>query len=367
MLLDKYQCGLCRGPLREFDAEHLVCRSCNEPVSVHDGIIDFVRGRFDTILDAEHYDETHSIDDNRIDQNYREMKHTAGDRWPVTLGSVMEVGCGTGLFSQALITSGETRDLVLTDVSVAMLSTCRNRLGRDDLLSRVPLSFATYSSQENCLRDAVFDTCAGTSVLHHIPDVRGFLAEVFRILKPGGRAFFMEPNLRFHRAMMHTLADILAQLFARAPAYSLDRQKLLNLLAEGRRGMLHHGDIGFLSTLEDKHMFVAEEFEEMGLELGYASASALPRGMHPTGAAIVSSLCGQLEIGDTVRREVIELLPAYCSTSGTCRRDSCCGWRKDSGRNSVSSTPRRRTRMLIFRRIIRPTSPAAWRRGGRLA
>jgi ubiquinone/menaquinone biosynthesis C-methylase UbiE len=215
ILLDKYQCGVCRGPFRQFGTERLECQSCDESVVVHDGIIDFVHGRFDTILDAEHYDETHSIDDNRIDQNYREMKRTAGERWPLSLGSVMEVGCGTGLFSQALITNGESRDLVLTDVSVAMLNTCRTRLERYDLLPRVPLSFATYSSQENCFRDSVFDTCAGTSVLHHIPDVRGFLAEVFRVLKPGGRAFFMEPNLRFHRAMMHTLADILARLFAR--------------------------------------------------------------------------------------------------------------------------------------------------------
>jgi ubiquinone/menaquinone biosynthesis C-methylase UbiE len=313
ILLDKFQCGSCRGPLTAGDVSQLVCRACGESIALIDGVIDFVRGRFDTILDAEHYDETHHIDDSRIDQNYIEMKWAAGDRWPASLGSVLEVGCGTGLFSRALITSGETQDLVLTDVSVAMLKSCHQRLEHDDLLARVPVSFATYSSQEDCLRDAVFDTCAGTSVLHHIPDVRGFLAEVFRILKPGGRAFFMEPNLRFNRALMHTLADVLALLFARDPEFSLDRQKLVNLLAEGRRGMLHQGDIRFLSSLEDKHMFVAEEFEQLGQELGYATALALPRGVHQNGAAIIGSLCAQLDIAPNVRQEVIELLPAYSS------------------------------------------------------
>lgn len=311
MLLDKYHCPLCRGALRPFSADYLVCQSCNEPVSVQDGVLDFVRGRFDTILDAEHYDETHRITDARVDRNYQAMKRFAGERWPAGLGSVLEVGCGTGLLSRALIGHGDARDIVLTDVSVGMLTTCRDQLAQRGLLGSVPVSFATYSSAENCFRDAVFDTCAGTSVLHHIPDVRGFLAAVFRCLKPGGRVFFMEPNLRFHRALMQTLADVMAQLLARDDAFSADRQKLVNILAEGRRAMLHQGDIAYLSDLEDKHMFIAEDFEQMGMELGFASAAALPCGNHPTGIAIVASLCGQLGIGDTVRKEVLELLPAY--------------------------------------------------------
>jgi hypothetical protein len=142
-------------------------------------------------------------------------------------------------------------------------------------------------------------------------DVRGFLAAVFRMLKPGGRAFFMEPNLRFHRALMLTLADILAQLQTRADGFSQDRQKLHNVLAEARRLMLHQGDPAFLAGLVDKHMFEADAFEQMGLELGFETVEALPTLTHPTGIGVISTLCQQLGVGDEVRREVMKVMPAF--------------------------------------------------------
>ena len=39
--------------------------------------------------------------------------------------SVLEIGCGTGLFSRGLAARGEARSAVLTDVSVGMLRLCR--------------------------------------------------------------------------------------------------------------------------------------------------------------------------------------------------------------------------------------------------
>lgn len=313
ILLDRFHCPKCRGRLQPITDEHLACTACKQTVPIRAGVLNFVGGRAGTKLDAEEYDEIHRIDDTRVDRKLAAMQVHAGDRWPVTLGSVLEVGCGTGLFSRAMLEQGLAKDAVLTDVSLAMLSVCREGLERRGLLGRAPVTFATYSGTENAFRDAVFDTCAGTSVLHHILDVRAFLVEVFRVLKPGGRAFFMEPNLRFHRALMQTLADVLAQLHARGEGFSHDRQKLQNVLAEARRVILHQGDLNFLASLEDKHMFEAETFERMGLELGFATAEALPTAPQPTGTGIIATLCGQLGVGEAVRRDVMKLMPAYAS------------------------------------------------------
>ncbi len=309
--LDKLHCPSCRGTLRAFSPDYLVCQDCNEPVPVRDGVVDFVGGRFDTMLDPAHYDALQHIDDGRSEQKFQAMQRFAGERWPLAFGSVLEVGCGTGLFSRALIANGTARDAVLTDASAVMLAACRNHLDRLGLSARMPIVFATYTGQENAFRDAVFDTCAGTSVLHHMTDVRGFLGDLFRMLKPGGRAFFMEPNLRFHRALMHTLADILAQLQTRQDGFSQDRQKLHNVLSEARRMMLHQGDLAFLATLEDKHMFEADAFEQTGLELGFETVEALPTLTHPTGIGVISTLCHQLGVSDELRREVMKLMPAF--------------------------------------------------------
>jgi SAM-dependent methyltransferase len=42
--------------------------------------------------------------------------------------------------------------------------------------------------------DSTFDAVYGSSVLHHL-DLDRALREVFRVLRPGGRAAFAEPNL----------------------------------------------------------------------------------------------------------------------------------------------------------------------------
>jgi ubiquinone/menaquinone biosynthesis C-methylase UbiE len=77
---------------------------------------------------------------------------------------------------------------VLTDVSPEMLRICRTHLTRLGLASALPVRFATYSAHEACFCDEAFDSCIGTSVVHHITDVRAFLTDVWRILRPGGRA-----------------------------------------------------------------------------------------------------------------------------------------------------------------------------------
>ncbi len=313
MLLDRLQCPACGASLRAVGSEALRCNRCDAGVPVQDGIIDFVQGRLGTILSHEAYDAEHAIDPGRVEQHYREIRDAAGDRWPATLGTTLEVGCGTGLLSRALLGHGDVGALLLTDVSTGMLATCRTALQAGGLVGHVPLLFATHSGEEAAFREGGFDTCAGTSVLHHILDVPGFLQRVFRLLRPGGRAFFLEPNARYHRAVMQALADVVAQLMARDPAPSPGRQKLFNLLASTRRAMMHQGDLPYLAGLEDKHVFVAEEIERTGRAAGFAVAEALPTGLFRSGASMVSSLCAQLDLSEALRDQVVGMMPAHAA------------------------------------------------------
>jgi 2-polyprenyl-3-methyl-5-hydroxy-6-metoxy-1,4-benzoquinol methylase len=298
------------GSLRKAPQIGLICAACGEIIPLIDGIADFVRSRHDTVLDVESYDHDHGVSDAASDLYYDRIRDLAGERWPVSLGAVLEIGCGTGLFSRALLNRAEAQDVLLTDVSVPMLRSCRRNLQRLGLLEDRPVGFASYSSHEACLRDAVFDTCIGTSALHHIPDVRSFLAAICHSLKPEGCAFFLEPNQRHYRALGQALADAIVLLYARDPSFIADSQLVLNLLAEWRRQLLHQGDIAFLSQLEDKHFFLAEEFEDMASEVGFATAEMLPFGPEPTGLATVISLCNQIGTTATFRDTLAELLLA---------------------------------------------------------
>ncbi|WP_405102617.1 class I SAM-dependent methyltransferase [Micromonospora sp. NBC_01412] len=92
---------------------------------------------------------------------------------------ILDAGCGSGPLSAELRAKGA----VVTgfDVSAAMVDLARQRLGEDADLHvadlSAPLPFA----------DAEFDDVVASLVLHYLEDWSGPLAELRRVLKPGGR------------------------------------------------------------------------------------------------------------------------------------------------------------------------------------
>lgn len=320
LLTTKFRCPECGGAFETGVGQALVCASCGSRVPVIDGIADFVRGRFDTALDVESYEHDHGIDETQADSMYDLIRDVAGSRWPDDLGSVVEIGCGTGLYSRGLLTHHGDGEIVLTDVSVGMLRACRQNLDRRGLLSERSVAFTTYSSHEACVRDAAFDSCVGTSVLHHIPDVAAFLTDIARWLRPGGRAFFLEPSRRFFQALALSLADIAVLLMPAHEDNQAALQPLFNWLGYERRDCLHHNDIEFLSTLEDKHKFTPEQVVRLGAEAGFTTSEAIPFAPDPTGVATARGLMREIGLDasliDVVTRMMAAIGPRYMSLLG---------------------------------------------------
>jgi ubiquinone/menaquinone biosynthesis C-methylase UbiE len=306
-----FQCPACAGRLASGAAE-VVCKSCSGRSAVIDNnIVDFVGGRFDTALDPHQYDAEHGINDERSAADYRQIRRLLGKRWPASLGSMLEIGCGTGAISRAVLGNGDVKDAVLTDVSVDMLRICRTHLERVGVAARLPLTFATYSTNERCFRDASFDSCIGIQVLHHLPNYEAFLEDMFRFLKPGGVAFFAEPALRFHLALAAAAAEVIAWQMSRDPTPSRDRQFLHNWISEQRRGTLHQGALDYLVRLEDKHMFVPEQFAVKAQRIGFATAEAFPLAPDPLGINMARGLLGEIGMSHEAAAEVLELLPRH--------------------------------------------------------
>jgi ubiquinone/menaquinone biosynthesis C-methylase UbiE len=92
---------------------------------------------------------------------------------------ILDVGCGSGPLSAALHARGA--EVTGLDVSAAMIDLARQRLGEEADLHvadlGTPLPFA----------DAEFDDVVASLVLHYLEDWAGPLAELRRVLKPGGR------------------------------------------------------------------------------------------------------------------------------------------------------------------------------------
>lgn len=99
---------------------------------------------------------------------------------------VLDVGCGLAKFTR-LLRDVHGLDVEGLDLSPALLARVREErpdisVHRGDLL-RPPRDLA-----------GTFDAATGFFVLHHLEDLAGAFAGVGALLRPGGRAAFVEPN-----------------------------------------------------------------------------------------------------------------------------------------------------------------------------
>jgi ubiquinone/menaquinone biosynthesis C-methylase UbiE len=93
--------------------------------------------------------------------------------------SVLDIGCGTGLLLERLIARDPTARPTGVDVTPEMLAVARHRLG-----SRARLLLADGAGLP--FPSGSFDLAATSSVLHHWTRPAAALAEIARVLEPGG-------------------------------------------------------------------------------------------------------------------------------------------------------------------------------------
>ena len=93
------------------------------------------------------------------------------------LGELVEFGCGTGFYTQVLVGKADT--VVATDISQGMLALAKERIKATNV------TFQVEDCQATSLPDEVFDT-AFISLVIHFTEPEKTLAEMRRILKPGG-------------------------------------------------------------------------------------------------------------------------------------------------------------------------------------
>lgn len=103
-------------------------------------------------------------------------------------GRALEIGCGPGVGIGVILEPFGAEEVVGIDLDPRMVARARRRLA--DRGGRVQLVEwdGTRLYQEQDSVDAVFEF----GVFHHVPDWRAAVAEVARVLRPGGRFYFEE-------------------------------------------------------------------------------------------------------------------------------------------------------------------------------
>ena len=121
--------------------------------------------------------------------------------------SVLDVGCGTGEVTLLAKTHAKNGNVYGIDPAPEMIVVARKKAAR----KKLEIDFRIGVIESLPFPDASMDVVTSSLMMHHLPEdlkVRG-LAEIYRVLKPGGRlliADFMRPSGSFlnHLFMVFT-------------------------------------------------------------------------------------------------------------------------------------------------------------------
>jgi ubiquinone/menaquinone biosynthesis C-methylase UbiE len=102
---------------------------------------------------------------------------------PRTGERVLDVGSGPGFVAGAIAEAvGSTGAVSGVDISEAMLAAARSHCARQSWVE-----FRHADAKQLPFADDSFDAVISTQVLEYVPDVTAAIAEIHRVLRPGGR------------------------------------------------------------------------------------------------------------------------------------------------------------------------------------
>lgn len=97
----------------------------------------------------------------------------------------LDLGCGTGIFTDKVFRATKSK-ITGIDISEELLAKARLRLPEAE--------FRIEDAMNMSFADNHFDVVFGSSILHHL-EMDKATREIFRVLKPGGKMIFAEPNM----------------------------------------------------------------------------------------------------------------------------------------------------------------------------
>ena len=102
---------------------------------------------------------------------------------------VIDVGCGPGELSLRFAACGHR--VTGVDISRSLIETAQERASRSGLV----VDYRLASAEALPVPDASCDVCLCPELLEHVPDWRATLAELVRVLRPGGVLFLTTTNV----------------------------------------------------------------------------------------------------------------------------------------------------------------------------
>lgn len=200
----------------------------------------------DTAEEAADYD---TMDHGAVNRRFCADLLAAGD----VGGKVLDVGTGTALIPIALCQLTDNVQVVAIDLAEHMLEYAKRNIDRSALADRIEL--LKVDAKGLPFRNGEFGAVVSNSIVHHIPEPRSVLDEIFRVTAPGGLVFVRD----LCRPTNDGEVDRLVGLYGGEPPMDVSQ-----------RDSFDHQRMLFRDSL--KAALTLDEIRALAIEVGMASA-----------------------------------------------------------------------------------------------
>jgi ubiquinone/menaquinone biosynthesis C-methylase UbiE len=195
-----YQCPACRRPLQTKRGSPF-CSSCGARVRTQEGIL-LLACDAELSAEAAHYEQRYAVADQK--QRLSDLRLLRSEweslYYPMNADVLRRVGdigdktvllLGNGASDKELyFLTQKPRMLIVSDLSLEGLRLVRRQHQLEE--GQYPVEWAVIDATRLPILDRTIDVVYGYAFVHHLPDTAGFIKEVARVLREGGRCVFMD-------------------------------------------------------------------------------------------------------------------------------------------------------------------------------
>ncbi len=268
--LDALQCPVCQQGALADKNSGLECAQCGHLFAVNNGIPVLLKNaEAFTRLDEMAYDEHHNIDELRREKVAEDWE-AVFDEHGVVYGDVLEIGSGTGQFTWGLSKYLPFKSVHACDISHAFLDQLEQELS--GMGGETDCYYYQCDANNLPFKSESFDLIVGHSVLHHFLHYETTLANIRRLLKPGGKAMFYEPVIQ-GKILVAFFGELIIRTENNTKIGVMDEQdikKIKTMIRHITKSRWLGDNKEELAKMEDKYIFDVVAMEKLAKDLGYS-------------------------------------------------------------------------------------------------